>query len=260
VLVGSLAASPAEAASITLRLFPELTWTEATLSLALEVLNEGDTTARAVVPVLWFSGKSVRADVHPALAPGDTYEAKLTLPAPPPAPGRWPYRIAVDYTDASRHPSQALAVGTLVAGEPPPVDVAARDVPTLRFSRSGALALRLANQGTEPRSLTLRAHVPQGLELAEPLPPVELLAGQERVLEVLLHNANALPGSRYAVFVSAEYAAGGVHQTLVVPASVEIVATEPLLEARASWLYGAAAALVVIWCARVLWLRRASRR
>lgn len=260
MLAGSLASSGAEAASITLRLYPALDWRDGTLSLAMDVENEGDTTARSIEPSLWFGGRSVHGSVHPALAPGDTHPVKLTLATPPPSQGRWPYRIAVDYTDATQHPFQALTVGTLVVGDPAPVDVTLGDVPTLRLARRGALTLRIANAADEPRRLALDAHLPLGIELADAIPPVELAAGEERTLEVPLRNQSALPGSRYAVFVSAEYHVGAVHQALVIPASIEIVASEPLLEAWAPWLYGGAALLAAGWLAAVAWQWLASPR
>lgn len=260
LLCGCLVPYPAAAASITLRLLPELAWRDGTLSLSLEILNEGDTPARAVTPALWFAGRGVRGDAHPALFAGDTHEAQLELASPLPGPGRWPYRIAVDYTDSSQHPFQALAAGTLVVGTPPPVEVELGEVPALRLSRRGALALRVANRGTQPYSVTLSLHLPQGIESAAPIPSVELAGGQERSLRVPLQNRSALPGSRYAVFVSAEYDGAGVHQALVIPASVEIVASESLLEAWAPWLFGAAAALVTVWVAAVAGLRLAGRQ
>ncbi len=240
-------------------MFPELQWADGTLSLSLGVLNEGDTVARAVEASLWFAGHSVRGGVHPALPAGDTYEVDLALATPPAEPGRWPYRIAVDYTDATQHPFQALAMGTLIVGTPEPVDVALRKIRTLKLARRGALAFEVANEGQAPRDVEFDLHLPLGLEPAGPLPAVALGPGEARDVEIPLRNESALPGSSYAVFVVAAYREGGVHQALVVPASVQIVAFEPLLETWAPWLYGIATLLVATWGVGFAWQRLAGR-
>jgi hypothetical protein len=89
--------------------------------------------------------------------------------------------------------------------------------------------------------------------------PVELAAWEERRVTASLVNRAGLPGSRYAVFVSAEYDDGSLHQAVVVPATVEIVAEQSVFERRRSLLSVVAVPLKNAWGATVS-RRLAARR
>ena len=93
----------------------------------------------------------------------------------------------------------------------------------------------------------------------ERIAPVELEGWAERAVSGSLVNRTALPGSRYAAFVSVEYDDGELHQAVVVPTSVEIVSPQSVFERHAALLWGVAGLLVLGWVGILLW-RRASRR
>src|SRR5207253_1711564 len=80
------------------------------LAARVQVTNSGDEAAHTVAPILRFGDKEVRGPAHDQLAPNQTMTAELSLPVGELGPGRWPYRLAVDYADANQYPFQALHV------------------------------------------------------------------------------------------------------------------------------------------------------
>ena len=164
----------------------------------------------------------------------------------------------IDYEDANGHRFQALHVGTVVGGQPPPAKMAVIDVvtPQLAVAGSGSLEARLKNLSREPRKVALEIYLPDEIGLTEPIPSISLSGWEERPVTALLVNRTGLTGSRYAVFVSAEYEDGGVHHTVLTPATLEIVDERLRSIGTASLLLGAAAGLlVVLWAAPVIWRR-----
>ena len=98
------------------------------LSVVLKVGNSGDEAAGSVVAVLRLRDKEVRGTRHEALDPGASMEETLALPLGDLGPGRWPYRVAVDYTDANQYPFQALHAATFIVGSPGPAKIAVPEI------------------------------------------------------------------------------------------------------------------------------------
>ncbi len=260
VLMILVASTPATAGNITLELSPQPEVREGTLAVQLTVRNSGDEPGRSVGAALHVLNRTIRSEVRPLLRPGETWEAELAMPAVNVGTGRWPYRILVDYADANGYPFQALHVGTVMAGAPPPAKVVVVGVSAPPLAASGSLELRVKNLSPNARSVSIAVHLPEGIELAEPVSPVECAAWEERRVTASLVNRSALPGSRYAVFVSAEYDDGPVHQAVVAPATVEIVAEQSLFERRRIPLWVVAGLLVVAWGTAVSWRLAVCRR
>jgi hypothetical protein len=223
--------------------------------IRLELRNGGDEAARELLPVLHFRGETTPADPVPELAPGEAMAVEFSLaPAALPA-GRWPYRITVAYSDASQYPLLAVSAGTLVVGSPPPLSVAIRGVEETRLATLGSLSVQVENLSAEPRRIRLEVHLPESVELIRPVSALELEGRDERSLRADLLNRTGRVGTRYAIFVSAEYDAAGFRQSVVVPATLEIVAERPLLERHGRTLWVAAGLLVLLWVAIAVWHR-----
>src|SRR5881628_1998647 len=125
VLVGSPALAlclvgPAAAGSISISIAPVVEPREGTLSAQVKVSNVGDETAQSVAAVLVFGEHKARGDIHPSLAPGASVDAALSLAVGDLGTGRWPYQVAVDYTDTNQYPFQAIHLGLITVGSPPP--------------------------------------------------------------------------------------------------------------------------------------------
>jgi hypothetical protein len=250
---------PALAGTISLELTasPEVRG-DGSLVVSLRVRNVGDETASSVSPTLRFRGETVPGDAAPQLPPQQTLETRFTVEDAGLVTGRWPYAVAVAYADANQYPFHALHAGTVVVGSPPPPQVAVLGVEPLQLATAASLEATLKNLSDVARSLAVSLHLPGGIELEQPIPPVELEPWGERTISASLRNRTGLPGSRYGAFVSVEYDEGGVHQALVVPAGLEIVAPQSFFERNAGPLFGLALLLVLGWVGLLLW-RRAAR-
>jgi hypothetical protein len=253
-----VAPTPVAAGSIGLGITAEPALDEHGLAVRLEIHNSGDEDAHAVSPALHFRDQIARGAVIDLLGGDDFEEIVLRLPADEIGTGRWPYRVVIDYEDANKHRFQALHVATVSGGQPPPGKMALFDVvtPRLTLAESGSLKGRVKNLSREPRTVTLEIHLPDEIELAEPIPSISLAGWEDRPVNALLVNRTGLSGSRYAVFVSAEYDDGDVHHTVLTPATLEIVNDRIRSVDTTSLLLGfAAGLLMVVWAAPVIWRR-----
>jgi len=237
--------------SITLTVRPTLA--DGKLGVQVKVANGGDEAAQSVAAVLGFRGQTVRGTLHQSLEPKQSFDETLTLPAEGLADGRWPFRLAVDYTDANQYPFQALQVQLVTAGSPPPAKVGVVGVKASGgIAGSGDLDVSLKNLGPDPRTVVVGAMVPDGLEATQPGAPVTLAGWAQQDLAIPVTNRTALPGSRYPVFVVVEYDDGPVHQAAFGQGVVDVVGEDSFLDRNRRWLVGGAIALVVLWIAVVV--------
>ena len=244
-----LVARPSSAGTIELTLVTSSQVRDDGAVIRLELRNGGDEAAHALSPALHFQGEITRSEVVPVLAPAEAVAVEFRLPPPVPPVGRWPYRITVAYNDASQYPLHAVSAGTLVVGSPPPLSVAISGVEETGLATLGSLPVRVENLSGDARRIRLGIHLPDAVELVRPVPEAELAGRQERLLRAELVNRTGRVGTRYAIFVSAEYDEAGVHQSVTVPATLEIVAERPLLERSSRLLWTAAGILALTWLA-----------
>ena len=160
VLVGAPAlvlclAGPAAAGSISISIQPVVELREGALSAQVKVSNVGDEAAQSVAAVLVFGEHKARGEIHPSLAPGAAMDATLSLPVGDLGTGRWPYQVAVDYTDANQYPFQAIHLGLVTLGSPPPAKMAVSEVKADPLSNAGTLRIRLKNLAGVVRQASL---------------------------------------------------------------------------------------------------------
>jgi hypothetical protein len=258
LLVGLALAPSAWAGSISISITPTVEWAADDLTATVKISNSGDEAAQTVMPQITFRGKTVRGTGKAALNPSESIEEKLTVPAPGLGNGRWPYHLAVDYTDLNQYPFQALQVGTFTVGNPQTPKLSVRMDP-LQLATSGKLNLTLKNLAAAPREATVTLYVPDGVEVTAQPSPVSLDAYGETSLAVALVNHTALAGSRYPVFASGEYAEGDVHNTVVGQGSLEIVPPRSLLADNRSVLWVVSGIAIALWAAVLVWRLTGSR-
>ena len=165
VLVGASAlalslARPAGAGSISITIQPVVELREG--SAQVKVSNVGDESAQSVAAVLVFGEHKARGDIHPSLAPGAAMDAALSLPVGELGTGCWPYYVAVDYTYANQYPFQAIHVGLVTVGSPPPAKASVSEVKADPLSSSGTLRIRLKNLAGAARQASLNVVAPEG--------------------------------------------------------------------------------------------------
>src|SRR2546428_9828429 len=146
VLVGAPALAlcppgPAVAGSISISILPVVELREGALSAQVKVSNVGDEAAQSVAAVLVFGEHKARGEIHPSLAPGASMDATLSLAVGDLGTGRWPYQVAVDYTDANQYPFQAIHLGLITVGSPPPAKMAGSGVKAGPPSHTGPAPL-----------------------------------------------------------------------------------------------------------------------
>src|SRR5262245_17864411 len=139
------------------------------LIVDVKVGNSGDEAALSVTPVLRFGDKEVRGKGKPSLEPKSSFDETLTLPVGSLGEGRWPYRLAVDYTDQNQYPFQALQTQAAVIGNPPPAKVAVPAINSQEISGSGTLTVTVKNLTPEQRTAKISVLAPDGLEASGPV-------------------------------------------------------------------------------------------
>ena len=256
VVLGLVTVAEAKTISITIGQKAELRGDN--LVVKVSVGNTGDESAKSVAANLRFGDKSVRGKPHDDVAPNATFEEELTIPTGALGEGRWPYSIAVDYADANLYPFQALLVTQIVVGSPPPAKLAVPDIASAGIADSGSLDVKFKNLAGTDRELSYRLIVPEGLEATDPVGTMKLKGWGEDSTSVNVVNRTALAGSRYPVFVAAEYDDGGTHQSVVAQGIVEIVPPRNFWEENQTLLIAGAVLLVALWL--VLVVRRATSR
>src|SRR5262245_61532818 len=103
-----LAAARADAGSISITMTATAEVKDTNLNIGLKVGNSGDEAASSVMATLRVRDQEAKGQRHDAIDPGTTVQESLTAPLGDIGPGRWPYRLTVDYTDANQYPFQAL--------------------------------------------------------------------------------------------------------------------------------------------------------
>ena len=252
-------ASPAAAGSISISIQPVIELREGALSARVKVSNVGDEAAQSVAAVLVFGEHKARGDIHPTLAPKESMDAALSLPVGDLGTGRWPYQVAVDYTDANQYPFQAIHVGLVTVGSPPPAKGAVSELKADALANAGPLRIRLKNLGCVVRQTAGTVATPEGIEATTPAVDVKLAAWEERTVSVPIVNRTALAGSRYPVFAQVQYDDEGVHQAVAGQGMVSIEAPHSFFEKWRLWFGIAAGVLVAAWLGVLLVWSMSSR-
>jgi hypothetical protein len=258
LLATAVLAPPAEAGTITITISQTARLADGTFSVDVKVGNSGDEAALSVTPVLRFGDQEVRGKGKASLAPNSSFDETLSLPVGTLGDGRWPYRLAVDYTDQNQYPFQALQTQTFVVGNPPPAKVAVPAIRSEEVTGTGSLSVTVNNLTPDPRAIRVSVLVPEGLEATDAVRQVNLEGWKDATLKVPITNRTALVDSRYPVFVAAEYDDGPVHQAVVAQGVVAVTEPESFLTRNRHLLTVVAGAVVLGWLAVVL--SRALRR
>ena len=256
LLIACLTALPAAAKSISINMSVTPEMRAGALAVKVKVSNTGDEAASSVTPVLRMGDKEVRGTRRETLGPNESLEDTLELATGELGPGRWPFRVAVDYTDANQYPFQALHVALLTVGNPAPARIALPEVKIPPLADSVDMTARVKNLSGTARKVKVTAFVPEGLEVTQAAPEIDVDPWAEKTVSIDLTNRTALAGSRYPLFAAAEYDDEGTHYAVVGNNVVEINAAKPVVAPTLRIIGGV---LVVGWLILIGW-RLASRR
>ncbi len=248
-----LASAPAAAKNISITLAPTVEVSAGTFTLRVKIGNAGDEAAQSVTPVLHFGEKETRGQTKQSLGPNESFDQSLSLPIGDLKPGRWPFQLRVDYTDAHQYPFQALQVNAVLVGQPPPAKMTVPLVKPDPLATTSPLHVRLKNLTGTARTVTVSVLVPEGLDVAEPIQPVALAGWEDKPVTAQLVNRSALPGSKYPVYLVAEYDDDAAHQSVIAQSVVEIVAARSFFERQRSFIIAGAILLAVVWLSIIVW-------
>jgi hypothetical protein len=261
VAVLALAAGPAAAKSISISITPQVELDGETLTAKVAVRNGGDEAAHSVSVALFFRDQQARGEIRPQLGPSQALDATLSLPVGEIEAGRWPFRVAVDYTDANQYPFQALHAGLLTIGNPAPAKVAVAEVKAGTLTTTGTLGIRVKNLAAVARTATVRVAAPEGIEVTSPPVEVTLAPWGEAQVRHELTNRTALAGSRYPLFVTVEYdEEDGLHQAVIGQGVVDIRERQSFFETWRIAFWVGAGLFVVAWLGYLLWRATAPRQ
>lgn len=249
-------ASPATAGTITLAITSTVAREDGQITARARITNSGDEAARSVTPLLRVRGHRARGEARPTLEPKSAMDVVLTVPARDPATGRWPYELAIDYTDGNSYPFQALHVGLVSNGNPAPAKVVVLQIHAGPIGGSGTVRVWVKNLDGVDRRATVGLLTPHGLEATAPAQTVTLAAWGESQIAVPVINRSGLAGSRYTVFATVQYDDEGAHQAIVGSGVVEIVAPPSFFSTWRTVLWSGAVVLVLVWLGVVV--RRAT--
>jgi hypothetical protein len=222
------------------------------LAVAVRLTNKGDEPAHTVGPAVQFGSHEARGDVRAVLPPSDSMTMNARIPVDV-AVGQWPLVTRIDYADVNGHPFQAMHVAVVSSPSSSPALVAVVDVNAHVAGTSGGVQTHLKGLSEAAQQLRLRFLVPRGLEVAPAEVSLALEAWGDAVADATIANRAALAGSRYPVFVVAEYNEDGVPHAALGSAVVEIRGADS--EHGRGLLVGAAA-LIGAWIVVVVRLRR----
>jgi hypothetical protein len=252
----SLPCARAFAGTISLVVSSRAELREGRLRVAVTIANAGDEAAVNVRPTLSFLGRDVQAPAHETLAAKQSVESALAIDAPALGPGRWPFRLAVDYADAAYHPFQTLQLAAIALGEPGPVGLELAEIETTPIEDAGTARIRVRNSGAGKRETTISLSAPRDLEVEEPTRRVAFIPlDGEADVSFRLVPRTALAGSRYAVYALVEFDDPAGHQALIREAQVLVSGRRPRL---AKGLAAASLALTLTWLVLLLLRRKRS--
>ena len=256
LLVVGLGAAPAGAGSITINMSTRAELGEKELTVNLTVGNSGDEAAGSVVPILRLRDREVRAAREDSLPPGGRIERTLVAPAEDLGEGRWPFRIAVSYTDQNQYPFQALHVSLVTRGNPLPAKIAVTKVDISPLETTADMAMRVKNLAGVDRAATVTLYAPEDIGVEGGPAGVELDPWAEDTVDFEITNRTALVGSRYPVFAAVEYDEDGAHHAVVAQGIVEVASPRAYVPRALMWVVGA---LLLGWIVLLAWRARSRR-
>jgi hypothetical protein len=229
------------------------------LAVTVDVSNGGKEAAHSLRPTVQAGAGRVTLPALQDLRPGQTHKFSASIPLPAASkPGTYPVFVTIAYADANGYSFSAIASSSYSSGAATTSDIFGV-LTAMPVSDKGELRLKLKNNSSEARALTITPVLP--LELTpDGLPRTLTLApGQENELKGAIANFSALGGSRYPIFFAVEYEAGDRHFSNVITTLVDVVAPGTVFSRYLYWIIGAGLVLLLA-AIRQMTRRRKPRR
>lgn len=250
LIVGMLIALPADAlAQISLSITTEVDSAALpNLNVVISVTNSGKESAHKLHPSVQAGTVKVALPELLELKPNSSHQFTASIRSESAKTGTYPLFVTLGYSDANGYSFSAIATNSYSAREASSSDIFGI-LTAGPISDEGELLLKLKNNSLQSQQVTLTPFLPAELS-AKGLPPTATLApGSEQELKARLSNFSALGGSRYPVFITAEYEIADRHYTSVITTMVNIVPRGTPFSVYRNWLIGAGVLffLIALW-------------
>lgn len=254
-LVALALQSATAAAQITISIRADTTARPPLLDVRVTVANSGKEAAHNVQVTLSDAARTALPAIG-MLEPGGNHQVQATIDIAGKNPGRHPLPVTVAYADQNGYPFSAILCATYFVERDTSSDLFGT-IACEPFQNSARIQAHLKNTSARDHAFTLAVLTPRELTAEAPAPRT-LKAGAETTLEIGLRNFSALPGSRYPLFLVAEYDQDGKHFTSVLTTSVEIITEIAFFTRYRRWILAAAGFFAVLGVA--LWFVRSRRQ
>jgi hypothetical protein len=234
-----LMALPAETyAQISLAVTTEVDSVKAPdLAVTIRVTNSGKESAHKLRPAVQAGTTKIAVPELLELKPNQSHQFSASVRSDSAKTGTYPLFVTLAYADANGYNFSAIATNSYSAREASSSDIFGI-LTAEPVGDEGQLRLKLKNNSLQQQQVTLTPFLPaeltpQGLPATATLPP-----GSEQEFTGRITNFSALGGSRYPVFIAAEYETADRHFTSVITTMVDVVPRGTSFTVYRNWLIG----------------------
>lgn len=228
------------------------------LAVLVKVANGGKESAHRLRMTIQAGSARVSLPEVQELKPNSNHDFSASLQTTTTKSGTYPVFVTLAYSDLNGYSFSAIGSASYSAGGASSSDIFGI-LTASPIAEKGDLKLKLKNNSSEERVVTLTPILPVELTPGGLPGKVTLSAGAEQELAGSIANFSALSGSRYPIFISAEYETADQHFTNVMSSFVDILPRQSIFSRYQNWFI-AAAALFLLAALRQMLKARKPRR
>lgn len=251
LLLACLAPLTGSASHVAIRVNASASFREGQVSVQLTVTNRGDKAAHNLEAEAFLNGRTVRSGPLGTLDASTAREADLPLGSAPARAGTHTIVLRLRYTDDAGRPFSVLTCIPLLTADPdPPNEWLALALSPSRVSPNADFFVQATNRGPQSVTSDIRLWFPDEFDAPDALREIRLEAASATSLVFRADNRTALPGSRYALLVVADYQALDQHRSTVAAAMLLVPPPRPLASPLARATLAAIALLLLAYVRR----------
>ncbi|MBW2060014.1 MAG: hypothetical protein JRI95_00465 [Deltaproteobacteria bacterium] len=237
----------AEAGFISIQTYATCTVMQDGVRINVTTTNMGDEAAANVQIHAIFQNTVRSSGIKPALKPGESFTAFLTLHPQLSLPGSYPVEVRVDFHDLNGYLFSSLSHASFVYQEGVNMQVFVRPTEVVMTGKT-RLRLEVLNMDRVEREVRIRLIVPQELKVNPAEQGLRIKAQGKGKVSFKLKNFSALEGSVYPVISFLEYEADGRHYSNVAESKVRVAQDQNFFKKHsvALIIFGLALGLVVV--------------
>lgn len=225
------------------------------LSVLAKVSNSGKESAHRLRMTIQAGAARVSLPEVQELRPNENHDFSASIMTTTTKSGTYPVFVTLAYTDQNGYSFSAIGSASYSAGGASSSDIFGI-LSASPVTEKGDLKLKLKNNSSEERIVTLTPILPVELTPSGLPGKITLAAGAQQELMGSIENFSALNGSRYPIFISAEYETADRHFTSVISTFVDILPRQSTFSRYQTWLVVAAGVLLLAGLRQILRSRK----